>query len=374
MAVLDQPLKTTFDNEIDWRIIPDYIDMQEYRDVPLQMILGLDSARSKFSLMRDGYKIEWIEDELNANADQLAAAIADDSATSITVDDGSKFQPGHIILIESEYLWVSAVNTTTNVLTVTRGFSGTAASHADNTAVYIRGMARLEGDDADYIGRRETTQPYNYTSIFQQGLSMSRTKMQTDSHGQPMGAWQYQVDKAVPELMRMLEFQLFHGARKADTPVRSMGGLPTFVTQTQAAGGAITKATIDAAMQKCFEGGSNPSVFVCNHEVAGDIYKLYDGNTSLLRVGTDENKQGLPEVTGIYTQFGEVAIVMDKWCPTSDAYILDPSRIGLYTLHPWSWAELAKSGDSRKAEVVGEFSLAVSKGASGHTRITGITT
>jgi len=68
------------------------------------------------------------------------------SATTMTVVDADgadaenelpRFQVGHLIRIDSEYLRVLAVNTGTNVLTVLRGVAGTtAASHTQNTAIY----------------------------------------------------------------------------------------------------------------------------------------------------------------------------------------------------------------------------------------------
>lgn len=67
-------------------------------------------------------------------------------ATTITVADADgsdaenelpRFQVGHLLRIDSEYLRVLAVNTATNILIVQRGVAGTtAASHTQNTAIY----------------------------------------------------------------------------------------------------------------------------------------------------------------------------------------------------------------------------------------------
>ncbi len=67
-------------------------------------------------------------------------------ATSITVNDAdgadldgvtSRFQVGHLLLVESEQFRARAVNTSTNALTVTGAQHGTtAAAHATNTAIY----------------------------------------------------------------------------------------------------------------------------------------------------------------------------------------------------------------------------------------------
>lgn len=68
------------------------------------------------------------------------------SATTVTVTDADgvdaryvtpRFSVGDLLRIESEYLVVTYVNATTNVLTVLRGVLGsTAATHAKSTAVF----------------------------------------------------------------------------------------------------------------------------------------------------------------------------------------------------------------------------------------------
>jgi len=68
------------------------------------------------------------------------------SATNLTVmdadgadSDGSfpRFQVGHLLKIDSEFLRVTAVNTVSNIVTVTRAANGTtAASHTLNTPIW----------------------------------------------------------------------------------------------------------------------------------------------------------------------------------------------------------------------------------------------
>ena len=65
------------------------------------------------------------------------------SATTLTVNDAdagspARFQVGQLLRIESEYLRVTAVDSTNNLLTVARGVQGTtAASHSVSTAIEI---------------------------------------------------------------------------------------------------------------------------------------------------------------------------------------------------------------------------------------------
>jgi hypothetical protein len=68
------------------------------------------------------------------------------STSSLTVSDADgvdsegslpRFQVGHLLKIDSEYLRVTAINTVTNVVSVLRAVNGTsAASHTLNTPIY----------------------------------------------------------------------------------------------------------------------------------------------------------------------------------------------------------------------------------------------
>lgn len=74
-------------------------------------------------------------------AGTLGAAVSDTTGTSVTMTSGHTVQAGNTILVDSEYLFVSAVSG--NTLTVTRGVNGsTAATHLINAAVSRRRYPR----------------------------------------------------------------------------------------------------------------------------------------------------------------------------------------------------------------------------------------
>lgn len=92
--------------------------------------------------MHDDWANAW-----RSSADTVQNAPLSSSATALTVTDADgadaltllpRFQVGQILQIESEFVFVVAVNTLTNVLTVQRGVLGTAAvSHTQNTPISI---------------------------------------------------------------------------------------------------------------------------------------------------------------------------------------------------------------------------------------------
>lgn len=370
-------MKTTFsDAAPQARAISDVVQMIDPRDTPLLARLGLDGAREKFKIQLNGNKIELLEDELDPleTAANNGDAIEDDDL-SFVVADASVFQDGHVILIDAEYMVVKSADTATNTVTVySRSYGGTNAGHAATAAIQIVGMARLEGDDADFGPLLALSAPFNYTSIFQKAVQVSGTQQAISQHGID-DEFQYQANKAVPHLLRLVERAAFHGVRAAGSAgsPRSMGGLGAFITaNTLDAGGAIAKADVDALMEEIIMDGGYPDLLVMNPRVANDLRSLLD-NSSFVRVSQSENKLGLDAIERVVTQYGELELVMDRWCPAHTAYILESGKVGFYTLRGFEAKELARSGDSLKGEVVGELSLLVANNKA-HGMITGITT
>lgn len=379
MAVYDQQVTSYSDTTPHVRVISDIIQMIDPVDTPLIDVLGgLDAARSKFDIGLNGYKVEILEDShrpLTTAASGATGLTSDTTLTNWTVADASIFQDGDVIMMDSEYCVVKAADTSANTITVySRSYGGTNATHASTVAIEIVGMARLEGDDADYGPIVDVTAPYNYTSIFQAALNISRTQIEIDQYGKGPDEFAYQAAKAVPSLLRLVNKAAYHGVRAAGsaTAPRSMGGLGTFIgSNTVAAGGAIAKADIDGLAEQIMLDGGMPDLLVMNPAVGNDLRGLID-SSSFVRVSQEESGLGMKAIDRIRTQYGELRLVMDRWCPVSTAYMLDSSKVGFYTLSPFAWKELGLTGDGRKGEVVGEFSLLVANDLA-HGTITGIT-
>jgi len=375
MSVYDMPQTTYSDLTPQIRVISNIIQFIDPRDTPLLNVLGgLDAARSKFKVGQNGTKIEILEDEYEPVAGALTVTMTT-NATQFTAADASIFQDGSVILIDAEYMVVKAVNTTTNICDVyARDYGGTNAAHTTTSVITIVGMARLEGDDADYCAITDITAPFNYTSIFQKAINVSGTQQVIDQYG-ISNAYAYQAAKKIPELLRLVERMIFHGVRQIGTAIlpRSAGGLGTFITDnTVAITTTLTKVAVDSLMEAIMLDGGNPDYITVHPSVANDIKALID-TSSFVRTALEDNQLGTAPAKRISTQYGDLTILMDRWQPTGTAYIIDSSKIGLYTLRPFGWKPLAVTGDSKKGEVVGEFSLLVANDKA-HGKITGITT
>jgi hypothetical protein len=381
MSVFDSP-KDSYSNGLafgtrginDVRVISDIINLIDPRDTPLLDALGgLDAARSKFRIRANGTMIEWLEDEYSPLATTVATIAATDT-TTVTVADASVFSVGHVALVGSEQMWISAINTTSNVLTVTRAFNGTTgATAATNAAITVVGMARLEGSTTTFDSLVDITAPYNYTSIFQAGLKITGTEMAVDQLGYS-DVWTYQANKKMKEMFRLVEKNLFYGGRNAGsaTTPRSFGSLSTFITNNSVnAGGGIAKADVDDLMEAIFMDGGSPNVLVINPAVGNDFRTLID-SSSFVRMTQENTSLGMKPITMVDTQYGSLKLIEDRWCPVGTAWGLDTNKIGLYTLRPFGWKPNAHTGDFESADLVGEISLVVANDKA-HGYIYGIT-
>lgn len=361
MAVIDQPKTTYSDSDPHKRIIGDIINLIDPVDTPVIARLGLASARQKFRLTLDGTKVEWLEDTYGETSTTVATSSTTGSSdTTFTVADGSVLQPGHVIKIEDEYMVVESVST--NDVTVhSRSYGGTNDSHASSQTIDIVGMARLEGDDADYVALTDISNPYNYTAIFQKAIEISGSQQAHDQWG-ISDEMMYQENKAIPELMRNLELAFFHGTRavgSASTP-RSMGGIETFVTDnTVYTGGTIEKSYLDDLAQAIYEDGGNPDILVMAPAGANNLRDLID-SSSFVEVNQENTMYGMRPIARVNTQFYQnIELLVSRWCPTDRAYLLDSNKIGFYDFRPFFSEDVARTGDAWKREVIGEFSLCV---------------
>ena len=135
----------------EYRLLPLFPDRSDQPYGSVVLVDGTwarDSEATGAAIVIDGtwgyhtaYDAAWLtsgdcvqDDPLAADAPTVAVTDAD-GADAIGVTP--RFSPGQLIQIDSEWLAVQAVNTTTNTLTVRRGVGGsTASEHAQVAAIH----------------------------------------------------------------------------------------------------------------------------------------------------------------------------------------------------------------------------------------------
>ena len=356
--------------------VSDLVGLISPFDTPLLDAIGSPRYSAKST------RHEWFEDQLNPNFSAINnGAGYDDGATSWVVDDGSVFRVGDIIRPEGsdEVLQVTAIST--NTLTVTRAYGGsTAAAVVDNQTVNVIGHAALEGEDAAASTHRSRVRKTNYTQIFTESVTISGSMDAVGLHAVER-EFDYQVIQRLRELMRSLEqtvicgFKAAVNAQGSASVRRTMGGLLQFITGVvdDNSAAALDEATLNASLRNVWDKGGRPTAIVCNGFQKRKISSFIQSNRRY-----EPESAALRNVVDVYeSDFGVQRVILSRWVPSDKILLLDLDKLQVMPLQGRSFfvKPLAESGDFRKAQLIGEYTLEIQNGGDGgHGVITNLAT
>jgi hypothetical protein len=328
---------------------------------------------------------DWLEDKLNPATTLVNnGAGYNTSATTFTVDDGTVFRAGDLVQASGSAEVMQVASQTSTTVTVTRAYGGTtAAALTDNQELRILGHASLEGEDAANSTQQVRTQQTNYTQIFTETVSISGSMDAVTLHGIER-EFDYQVINRLRELMRQLEQSVIGGVKHSATPGgsasvrRTMGGILSFITGSNAvvkaaAGAALTEATLNAALRDCWEKGGRPRTIVCGGYQKRVISEFVSAAGQFV-----DGSNKLKSLIDVYeSDFGVCRVILSRWVPADKVLLLDLDRIQVMPLTNRSFhvKPLAATGDYRKAQLLGEYTLEIANaGDGGHGLISGLAT
>lgn len=330
-------------------------------DVPL---LGTQGSDGRTALSQDTCferKVEWLDEQLLLPSTTLGgnAATTDTYVTVAGTTARLGFEENDVILVGTERMRVTGLGTTSNTLTVTRAWAGTTkAAHTSGAPVKGVGMAAPEGADAGTAAFRDRTDRYNYTEIFgPRTVQVSGTENAVQKFGLAGTEFDHQVANRVKEIYVALEQAILYGKTYTDgVSRRTMGGLVTYIsTNIDSSTTSLSDTALLTQLQKCFDAGGTPDRVVTGSKQKRNLSSLH---STLIRYAQGTNVRG--QVVDWYdSDFGRQLVVLDRWCRTSDLFIIERDNCTVMTLRPIQFEMLAKTGDSTKGMVVGEKSARI---------------
>lgn len=263
--------------------------------------------------------------------------------------------------------------------------------------------AAVEGANAGDADFDATLRVANYCQISTKIVSVSNTADAVNTAGMKT-VMAYQQAKKAKELKRDMEFILLRNQAAnagGTSTARNTAGLPAWLqTNIQAnaavaptmsgAGGngypnaawtslstatdvAFTETMLKTAQQQSWSEGGNPSILMVgpyNKTVASAFAGLaeqrvtYNNAKPLKIIATSDVYLG---------DFGEVAIVPNRFQPENFAFVIDPEYASVSYLRPFRVIDIAPTGDAVKKELVVEYGLRV-KNEKAHAIIANLTT
>ena len=267
----------------------------------------------------------------------------------------------------------------------------TATNHewqTDALAPAVSTNAKAEGLDAVTDTATPTTRLGNFTQISTKVPRVTGTQDAVDSAGRKseMG---YQILKRGKELKRDVESSLLANNAKAigsSGTARELAGVESWLA-TNFDGGigavaptgdgtdantpgtlrALDEADVKTVLQACWDEGGNPDTIM----VGGfnkQAFSAFTGNAQVTReAGGVAEVKTLHNAIDVYAgDFGDLAIIPNRFQVQTSALILEMDMWAMSTLRDFQTFDLAKTGDTDRKELLIEYTLeAKNEAASG---------
>lgn len=367
--------------------VSDIISIVSPHETPLLDHIG-DAGRWATSTVH-----EWLEDALLPNTDAVSDGSISNPATETAFDvaNGSRFRVGDQIRLagKAEIMLVTGVST--NTLTVTRQYGGSAsASVVNNDVIQILGNAALEGDDAPAARFTNRSRKQNYTQIFTSSVEVSGSQLASAVIGVD-SELDYQKLERLKELLRDLENCVINGVAAGSNPQgnasvrRTMRGIIASLTTNAFQPGTgpipdgsgsnqdqLDENVLNAALRAVWE-QSNAKIDTI---VCGGYQKRRINNfvSSSQRFTLGEKQ--FSSLIDIYeSDYGVCRVIMSRYVPAGSLLLLDSSRIAVMPLagRSFHFKPLAVTGDAESGQLIGEYTLEL-RNENAHAVLKGLAT
>lgn len=280
-------------------------------------LIGLTSQMSTRSV--DDPEFNWWEKSLDDQRVAGDAAITNSDTTISVSGDALTLKEGHLLWVKEtgEIMMVSSDPSSDTSISVTRGFSGTAAQSFDPTLsstdpnYYVIGTAHEEGSNAPTGINFDPVKRYNFTQIFRNTLEMTNTAVKT----------RLRTTDAVREAKR--EALQYHGIEmekafwigerwegtKNNKPLRTTRGITNWIPSSRTndfAGANVDLETLEGELLKIFEYGSSEKMAWCGNRALLTIQQIARKNSSLELV-QNQREFGM-NISRLISPFGELVL------------------------------------------------------------------
>jgi hypothetical protein len=334
-------------------------------DSPMISGLGSDGLSVIGSEGVDEINFQWMHEELLLPRSLLAVTVTADVFITVATGDRAKFSTGDILKAHkpggTEFMRVTGYGVTADTLLVTRGYDGTTATtYAATTVIIAVGQALPEGSNPENARHRDRTTADNYTQIFgPTKITMSRTEQKVKKYG-VANEFTKQFFNRITENVIHREQAIVYGRKtnSATTKIRTMGGLDYYITtNVDSTSTQLTVTSVQVNQQICYNAGKVPDRIMANPASLADINAIND--TTRVRQYIDDSKRGRVPVMEVWTEFGPISVVRNRWVSPFDAFGFNRDSVKRRILDSLQTTKLAKTGDSDEMMLVCEEGLEV---------------
>lgn len=283
----------------------------------------------------DNVKFEWMDQDLRARWAQISNNTYNSSATSIVLatGHGARFAAGDTFIVpkvisssvQPEECLITAVDASTDTLTIVRGYSGTtAASISANTYIRRTGSAHAEGSNMPAYVESAINTRFSYTQFMRASMSLTRQFMASRQYGDAGNERKRRQTQMMKEFKESLNSTLIWGTRANTTlssaPLTKTDGVNAVISRSGSesvvfdAGGMLTWKLFTSFAKSSFRWGSDEKLLLASSTMVRAVNQ-WAFDRLQVKQGTNEIGMRVSEIT---TEFG-------KWMMVYDRMLEDPA-------------------------------------------------
>lgn len=310
---------------------------------------------------------EWLEDSLQPDTVVSSVDIGSTgAATAIGIAGGlaAFLRVGTVLQVgvnyNSEVIQISAISG--NTITVTRALGGTSAtSYGAGQSLTVLSDNALEGDDVDADTSRPRLRKTNYVEIFKADVIVSGTMLAVAQLGGIVNEFDYQQQKRMREMLKSLERKVIRGYSFGNTlgsasAYRTMSGIiPTISTNIHSIG-TLSDDYLATVIRSAWQNGGVDVDLMC----ADGLWKRSIDGLASSRISQLPQEETLRTLVTMYeSSYGVQKVTLSRWMPQYTLLSLATARAKPTPLQgrTFQFTPVAKSGDSEKGMVVGEYTI-----------------
>lgn len=334
------------------------IYMLSPRDLPLLFGVGSDGMPILPSMPTSNKEFFWLEEDVPLPRGTIAEDL-DNSETDVTVATGHavRFAVGDQVMVDSEKMDITDINTSTDVLTVVRGSSTvngtTVATHTSGAEIIGMGSVLIEGaiGSANFKGRDKYS---NYCQIWTKKMNVSGTEQVIPKYGISSEV-AHQMMNMVHHNAVGMEQAALYGTKfqHASTFRRQTGGLAHFIADIDSTTDWLTVGTIADAQQRAWDRGGAFDVVMAKPSAFNAINNI-EGRDGIQTVTITDPSRGRVRAEYVNTELGTVQLVRNRWVREADAFGFTRGNFIRRVLRPMITQPLAKTDDTDTWAIITE--------------------
>lgn len=219
-------------------------------------------------------------------------------------------------------------------------------------------MNVAEGSETTEFQNSIRKEMNNVCSIFKRAVSVSGSALASDVVGIKDMLGEELNDRLI-EIKISMEKAFLNSVKDdgSDSGIRKMQGLQNFTTTKNKITDTFTEENFKATVRKLWDAGlgSGEYVALVNADIKEKIDAIYKDK---YYYQAQNDKFGIVANT-IQTNYGNVHLILDRHMDADKILIFDPSFVRIAFLRTPTFEQLAKTGDSVKAQVITEPTLKV---------------